>query len=90
MRNRFLTRRMHEFLVALRDSEDEYAIEEAGECWVDSEKFSSRTVNRLLHLCLLSKEGSASEGVELWVLNEDGRKIIDDPQFVPPIVKLKS
>ncbi len=89
-RNPYLTAAMYRMLKAMRDGEDHYAISERREAWVDSERFSSRTVDLLLQLCLIRLESTSTfrgDGAQIWYLNSEGKKIIDDPNYVPLICK---
>jgi len=77
---------MHKFLTGIRDSEDEYAIQEGIEVWVDLTRFHASTVTKCLMLCLISEDVTGDEKTRIWVLNEDGRKVLSDEKHIPGIV----
>lgn len=85
--NKFLAPAVHRFLASIRDSEDEYAIQEGLEVWVDYDRFHPSTVLKCLQLCLI-KDDDDSKNTHIWVLNSDGIKILESDSFVPPIVEI--
>lgn len=87
MRNIFLTRAMENVLRIMRD-EEEYIIVEGAEAWVGSHKTNVATVHHLLRLCLVSQEqGPGEDKIQHYNINEDGRKVLEDPLYTPRIVK---
>lgn len=84
--NQYLTPAAHKMLLALRDGEDHYVAAEGREVWVDDCKFSRRTLNVLIRLCLISLDSLSREKPEIWEINSEGREIIDDPAYVPMII----
>jgi len=84
-----MTKRALEVLQAMAKAEAENNLEDAeivqegGQCWVGLERISPRTVERLLQLCLLRHEGSG--GCDRYTLNEEGRRMAADPNYVPLI-----
>lgn len=61
---------------------------ENGQWWCGNERASWSTVRKLLTLCLIGEDGeNHAEGFERYVLNEEGRRILADPTYVPMIVK---
>jgi len=57
------------------------------EVWVGLERTSHSILKKLLQLCLVSKESNPG-GYDIYILNSDGRQIIDDPTYEPPIVDI--
>lgn len=86
MRNPRLTPAGLAMLTAMRDGKDGYAISEGLQVWVDLKKFHRSTLNGLLRYCLVSEDAFSNGKTQTWVLNEEGRKIIDDPDYVPLII----
>jgi hypothetical protein len=86
-RSTLLSPAMKSFLEAIRDCEDEYALQERLEVWVGDRRFSPRTVLKCLQYCLIKEDCYTSPGTHIWVLTECGRKIIEDPSYVPLIVR---
>lgn len=84
--NKWITKAGREFLIAMRDGEDNYAISEGLIVYVDSRRFSRATLQCLLRLCLVSLDSYSKDKPQIWTLNEDGERIIDDVNFEPPIV----
>lgn len=60
---------------------------EGRECYVGLTKIAKATLNELLHLCLVSDDSDQGKGVERYTLNEDGRAILADQNYVPRIVR---
>lgn len=85
--NKYLTPAMHRFLCAIRDSEDEYAIQEGLQVWVELTRFSAVTVANCLRLCLISEDSYSDGKTRIWSLNEDGEGVLKDADYVPGIVK---
>lgn len=85
----FLTKAGSNFLTMLRDSEDQYAIQDGLEVWIDSRRFHSGTVQKLLRMCLIKYEDSNDFGAKVrhYVITEDGSEILANPKHVPRIVQ---
>jgi hypothetical protein len=78
---------MHKFLSAIRDSDDEYAIQEGLSVYVDLTQFHAGTVLRCLQLCLIKEDSTGDEQTRIWVLTSCGTGCLDDEKYVPEIVK---
>jgi hypothetical protein len=87
--NPYISETMQRFLAAIRDSEEEYAIQEGLEVWAGSTRFHSKTVLDCLRLCLISEDPYGSAGVHLWTLNEDGEGVLGDPAYIPRIIEAR-
>jgi hypothetical protein len=87
--NKWLTPAAHRMLLQMRDGTDNYILVDKGEVWVDLERFSRRTLNVLLRLCLIHAETYVSHGMEMYTLNEDGERILNNPNYEPPIIAIQ-
>lgn len=56
-------------------------------CYVGSRRVAKATVNELLRLVLLRDVGDAGAVVQRYALNEEGRAILQDPNYVPQILR---
>jgi hypothetical protein len=88
--NSHLTPAMHKFLSAIRDSPDEYAVQDGLMVYVDLTRFHAGTVNKCLRLCLVSEDQYSDEATRIWILNEDGRGVLESDSYVPGIVRAMS
>ena len=87
IRNPLISTVAHRMLKALQEGDDTYALVEGSQVWVDFTQFSYCTFLQLLRLCLISQEPSSNGSkTEIWYLNEEGRRVIDDPAYVPMIL----
>lgn len=86
-RNPYLTAGMYKFLVAIRDSQDEYAIQEGLCVYVDLTQFHAGTVLRCLRLCLIKEDSTGDDVTRIWVLTSCGTGCLDDEKHVPELVK---
>lgn len=86
-RNPYLTAGMYKFLAAIRESEDEYAIQEGLAVWVDLTQFHAGTVLRCLQFCLIKEDQYSDEQTRIWVLTSDGTGCLDDEKYVPELVR---
>ena len=64
--------------------DDAEVVCDKGSCYLGLDTVSKRTVNELLRLCLVGYDDSG--GAEHYTLNEEGRKMVADPEYVPIIV----
>ena len=80
----------------LKDAEDRddlYDAEvvcEGRTCYVGLRNVSRATVYELLRLVLLHDDSEQGKGVERYTLNEEGRAMVDDPAYVPMIVRMET
>lgn len=77
-------------LTKLVEAEDDdlYGAEvvcEGRSCYIGLDTVSKATVNELLRLCLLHSDTEHSS-IERYSINEEGRAILADPEYVPQIV----
>lgn len=91
-RNKHLTPAMHRVLRALADDADRDLVREGREVWYGSSRTNSTVLNALLRLCLVSPDGfhETGQGYERYEINEDGRGVVQDPNYVPRILRLGS
>lgn len=91
-RNPWLTPGMERMIQAMRhdlNAEGE-AVEEGIEVWVGYRRFSSRTLRRMLQLCLVRSVGDRDPcGVRRYTLSSDAIEMLNDPSRVPEIVLLQ-
>lgn len=92
MRNPHLTPAAEKILKFLETEEGEGDLVVEGiEAWIGFERTSVAAVNRLLRLCLLhddSKDGAMGEcKARYYSINEEGRRVLRDANYVPMIVK---
>lgn len=77
-------------LTRLKDAEDADNLDDAEvvcdgrTCYLGLDTVSKAKVFELLRLCLLSYDNSG--GSEHYLLNEDGRAMANDPNYIPKIV----
>lgn len=83
-----LSKRAIEILMHLRDDEDPDLVCCKGVWWCGEEKTSGKIANQLLRLILISKDQYSSEEVRYYHINEWGRRVLDDPNFLQEIVGL--
>lgn len=69
------------------DFDDAEIVCEGRSCYVGLDSISKATVNELLRLVLISDD-SDGKGVERYSLNEEGRAMVADPDYIPKIVPL--
>ena len=56
--------------------------------WVGLTRVHPSTVKMLLQLCLVTGEMADRPGaLDRFVINEDGRGVLDDPAYVPRLVR---
>lgn len=64
-------------------------VQERGEVWYGLHRTSGAVLHRLLRLCLIREETEWNEERHRrWTLNEDGRRIVEDPEYEPPALAL--
>ncbi len=85
-RNKYLTKNMERILIWMRDTKDSELVFAKPGGWYTNKRVSGATCGRLLRLCLISKD-EASGGTTYYKIGEDGRKVLDDPEYEPRIVK---
>ncbi len=91
-RNKYLTKNMERILDWMRtnavsdEPDEELTRAEPGGWWMGHTRVSGATCGRLLRLCLISENGRSGEST-WYILNEDGRKVLDDPEYTPRIVE---
>lgn len=87
MRNQYLTEGMEEMLRQIQDSEEHEIIQATpGGWWIDSEEVDSRIAFALLRLCLLRQEPTNDPSFIRYTVNQEGRNVLNDPEYVPQIV----
>ena len=91
-RNKHLTPAMHRVLQALDDDGNCDLVREGQEVWYGLERTNTTVLKKLLRLCLVSADdwGHAETGYERYEINEDGRGVVQDPNYVPRILRLDS
>lgn len=57
-----------------------------GEWWLDVDRVDARPCWRLVRLCLISISWELTQST-YWIPNEEGRKVIKDPKYIPESVK---
>ena len=57
-------------------------------CYVGLDTVSKAKVYELLRLVLISDDSEQGGGLEHYSLNEEGRAMVDDPNYIPKIVPL--
>lgn len=82
-----LPKRAIEILMHLRDDEDPDLVCCKGVWWCGEEKTSGKIANQLLRFILISEDGYSSEDVRRYHINEWGRRVLDEPDFLLEIVK---
>ena len=55
-------------------------------CWVGLDTVSRAKVYELLRLCLIRDVTDQNGKMERYTLNEEGRAMLDNPEYVPMIV----
>lgn len=85
-RNPYITEAMERVLRQLRDGQDQYGILDGNEFWVDDVHSNKQLLLNLLRLCLVKADSGNDERSEIYYINEDGRGVLGDPNYVPNIV----
>ncbi len=76
-------------LKAAEDRDDLFDAEvvcDGRSCYVGLRSVSKATVNELLRLVLICVDSDLGAGVERYSLNEEGRAILENSDYVPKIV----
>lgn len=86
--NKHLTSDMHRVLSKMLavEHDDELTHATPGGWWLGDDQINGRTCYRLLRLCLLRRTQDSTEAYERYTLNEEGRRVLSDPAYVPQIV----
>ncbi len=81
-------------LTRLKDAEDADNLDDAEivcdgrTCYVGLTSIAKATVNQLLRLVLISDDSDQGGGMERYSLNEEGRAMVNDPNYIPKIVPI--
>ena len=77
-------------IIEAEDSEDGDDLVEAtpGGWWLGSSQVSGKVCWRLLRHVLIRREDFASAGMQHWSVNETGRRVVADPAYVPPMIRM--
>ena len=87
-RNRFLTPGAERVLRLMEKEEDgELVWSIPGGWWVGAEQVDGRCGMRLLRLVLIHDEDCGGNEMHHFTINEEGRKVLDDPDYVPIIMQ---
>lgn len=80
-------RTLREMVAAENDGfyEDAEIVCDGVECWVGARRIARATVNVLLRLCLVADQSEGNGGVEHYGLNDEGRALAANPDYVPSI-----
>ena len=73
---------------AIEEWEDAEIVCDGRTCYVGLDSISKACVYELLRFVLISDESEQGKGVERYSLNEEGRAMVADPNYVPKIVPL--
>lgn len=87
-RNPWLTPGMFRILLCLRDdpaTDGELVHEPGAGWWLGCDKVGGAACNQLLRLCLL-KRSRWGGTLEIYSLNQEGRRVLDDDTYTPKIV----
>ena len=81
-------------LVRMKDAEsadnldDAEIVCEGRTCYIGLDLIAKATVNELLRLVLIRDDSDQNGKVERYSINEEGRAILDDPNYIPKIVPI--
>ena len=84
-RNPLLTAPEHRMLEALAIEPDNECLDGQRTVWVGTQRFSKRSLHGLLRMCLVSQD---THLLGYYVLNAEGRKMLEDHTYIPSIVRL--
>lgn len=84
-RNKYLTPGMHDILTRLATGIelDEFV---PGGWWVENDRVSAKNCWQLLRLCVISEDGFAGKDCRHYLINSDGRRLLEDPEAIPLII----
>jgi hypothetical protein len=71
---------------AREDFEAAQLVREGRQCWLGEKRTTSKVVNELLMLCLVSSQSEQGSPLERYSINEDGRKAALNPGHAPPAI----
>ena len=57
-------------------------------CYVGLDSISKATVNELLRVVLIRDDSDQNGKLERYSINEEGRAMVNDPNYIPKIVSL--
>jgi len=81
-------------LLRLQEAEDADNLDDAEivcegrDCYIGLTSISKATVNQLLRLVLIRDDSDWGGGMERYSLNEEGRAMVKDPNYIPKIVPI--
>lgn len=91
VRNKYLTPAMETVLKWMArpysDDNDGELVTEGVDVWYGLNRTNRIVLKRLLVLCLIRDVSLGNERVRRYEINEDGRRIIKDSNYVPQIVR---
>jgi hypothetical protein len=84
--NPYLTRGMFRALTEMERDDEELVWEKGGGWWIGDRRTNGKVGIRLLLLCLVSASQDSHTGkFERYDINEEGRRIIREDDYVPLI-----
>jgi hypothetical protein len=91
VRNKYLTPAMETVLKWMArpysDDNDGEIVTEGLDIWYGLNRTNRIVLKKLLVLCLISDVSLGNERLRRYAINEDGRRIIKDPRYVPQIIR---
>lgn len=89
MREQWVSTRLRNLCIKLRDSDDKELVYEKGAgWWIDCDKAFAPDVRGLLRYALISQESwGGNDKYQVWMLNEEGRALCDDQYYKPLIIE---
>ncbi len=88
-RNPWLTPGMHQILLQLQEdptTDGELVREPGAGWWLGCNKVGAAPCDQLIRLCLLSRKRRGGT-LEVYTLNQEGRKILQDSTYTPKIAR---
>lgn len=85
-----MTKRAGEILrlmVEKRGHENGELVRESGEVWIGDQRTSCAVMNELLRLCMISLVHGKVGGYEVYTAASEAKEFLDDPKYVPLIVR---
>ena len=86
MRSPLLGRAAHSLLKKLEHGE-ELTYEKGSGYWLEYERVSSRAAMQLLRLCLVRCDYGDEGDYCMYVISDEGQKLLADPNYMPTIVQ---